>query len=144
MTNDDGDHCPKSEIRACIYVYTAQVRSPDVARQVKACRRVAQSQGLMLYKTEIDGGRCGPGLAGRDGLDRVLESAANGEFDTLIVKSIDRFSRDVFDAMAVLARLKMWRISLMTVDGGRVDIDNILFGRGDHPPARRFERMVDQ
>lgn len=142
MTHDIDDHCP--ERRACIYVYTAQVRSADVARQVKACRQAAEHQGLSLHKTEIDGGRCGRGLAGRDGLVRVLEGAASGEFGTLIVKSIDRFSHDVIDVMAVLAQLKRCRINLLTVDGGRVDIDSILLGRGDDLAQCRFEGVMDQ
>jgi hypothetical protein len=77
-------------------------------------------------------------------LARVLEGAASGKFDTLIVKSIDRFSHDVIDVMAVLAQLKRRRINLLTVDGGRVDIDSILLGRGDDLAACRFEGLMDQ
>lgn len=73
---------PKQK-RAYVYVDTAQTRSPDVTKQVFACRAVAGARGLVIVKTEIDGGRCGPNEAGRDGRARLLEATEAARYWTL-------------------------------------------------------------
>nr|WP_315054419.1 recombinase family protein [uncultured Brevundimonas sp.] len=90
------------QTKACIYVHTAQTRSQDVKAQIEACRAVADASGLTVVKTEIDGGR-GP----RDGLARVLQDAESGLFDTLIVMTIGRISREAVELLPVLVRLRI-------------------------------------
>jgi DNA invertase Pin-like site-specific DNA recombinase len=106
--------------RAYVYVYTAQIRSPDVKEQVLACRAVAGALGLVIVKTEIDGGRCGPNEAGRDGRARLLEAAEAGKYDTLIIQNCDRLSRNRCDAAGVMAQLAANGIEILTVDNGLV------------------------
>lgn len=113
----------KKPKRAYIYAYTVQTRSPDVDKQVLACRAVALANDLAIVKTEIDGGRSGQNMIGRDGLARVLKAAEAGEFDTLIIKSIDRFGGDANVSASILVRLQMYRIQLLTADGGVVSLE---------------------
>lgn len=110
---------PKQK-RAYVYVYTAQTRSPDVKKQVLACRAVAGAHELVIMKTEIDGGRCGPNEAGRDGRARLLEAAEAGKFDTLIIQNCDRLSRNLCDAVSVMAQLAAYGVEILTVDNGMV------------------------
>lgn len=113
----------KKPKRAYIYAYTAQTRSPDVDKQVLACRAVALANDLAIVKTEIDGGRSGQNMSGRDGLARVLKAAEAGEFDTLIIESVDRFGGDANVSASILVRLQMYRIQLVTADGGVVSLE---------------------
>ncbi|MNU80286.1 hypothetical protein D3C71_699140 [compost metagenome] len=106
--------------RAYVYVYTAQTRSPNVKKQVLACRAVAGAHELVIVKTEIDGGRCGLNEAGRDGRARLLEAAEAGKFDTLIIQNCDRLSRNLRDAASVMAQLAAYGIEILTVDNGMV------------------------
>lgn len=114
--------------RAYIYAYTAQIRSPDVEKQVRACRAVAVANDLLIVKTEIDSGRCGPNMVGRDGLARVLRAAEAGEFDTLIIKSIDRLGRVSSEVVSLLVRLNMYRIQLLTADSGLISLEEATVG----------------
>lgn len=113
----------KEPKRAYIYVYTAQTRSPDVDKQVLACRAVALAGDLAIVKTEIDGGRSGQNMIGRDGLARVLKAAEAGEFETLIIESVDRFGGDAHVSASILVRLQMYRIHLVTAAGGVVNLE---------------------
>ncbi|QBQ49552.1 recombinase family protein [Brevundimonas naejangsanensis] len=114
----------KKPKRACIYAYTAQTCSPEVDKQVLACRAVALANDFAIEKTEIDGGRSGPNMIGRDGLARVLQAAEAGEFDTLIIKSLDRLGRDANVSASILVRLQMYRIQLVTADAGVISLED--------------------
>ncbi|MNE87935.1 hypothetical protein D3C80_1851830 [compost metagenome] len=67
-------------------------------------------------------------MVGRDGLARVLKAAEAGEFDTLIIKSIDRLGRDLNEVVSLLVRLHMYRIQLLTADGGVVSLEETAVG----------------
>jgi len=114
--------------RAYIYAYTAQIRSPDVEKQVLACRAVAVANDLLIVKTEIDGGRCGPNMVGRDGLARVLKAAEAGEFDALIIKRVDRLGRVSSEVVSLLVRLNMHGIQLLTADSGAISLEEAAVG----------------
>lgn len=114
--------------RAYIYAYTAQIRSLDVEKQVLACRAVAVANDLLIVKTEIDGGRCGPNMVGRDGLARVLKAAEAGEFDALIIKRVDRLGRVSSEVVSLLVRLNMHGIQLLTADSGAISLEEAAVG----------------
>lgn len=139
MSRNTQLNIPSEQTKACIYAYTAQTRSPDVKTQIEACRAIAEASGLTIVKTEIDGGR-GP----RDGLARVLRNAGEGVFDTVVVGSLDRFSRKPVDLWPVLVRLHMHKINLVTVDAGVIDLENAGFEMTDHRPmvAKRVHAYV--
>lgn len=120
-TNPKTD-CPSKEKKACIYVYTAQVRSSDVKRDIEACRKLAEERGFIIVKTEIDGGR---GV--RDGLKRVLRGAKAGDFGSLIIRGLGRFGRHASDIIAVLVQLKMYKVNLLTTEGGATDLESAGF-----------------
>lgn len=144
MTNADILHRPVQRALAYAYVYTAQVRSPEVANQVLAGRRLAEREGRTIIKTEIDGGRNTSKLSQREGLQRVLTAAGEGKFDTLIIQSTDRLSRNPMDLMGVITQLWVCGVEILSVSEGVVDaravirlaINDIWEGRAD-PPVKR-------
>ena len=87
-------------VRAVTY---ARVSSDDhgkgglnIAGQVDACRRYAEEKGYTIVAELAEDER---GVSGAvmdsPGLDQALEMAAQGEFDVLISREIDRFARSL-------------------------------------------------
>ena len=53
-------------------------------------------------------------MLGRDGLAEVMRGAESGEFDVLIVETLDRLSRDVGDLDGIHKRLSFLVLVLKT------------------------------
>ncbi len=67
--------------------------------QLRAIREDVARRGGQLVAIYTDEGRSGRRLAGRPEFSRMMEDAAEGHFDCLIVHKLDRFARNLKDAI---------------------------------------------
>lgn len=118
--------------RACVYVYTARVRSPQIASQVLAGRHLAESEGYKIIKTEIDGGRNSALLSQRDGLQRVPTAAGEGKFEALLIHNTDCLPRNPTDLIGVLTQLCTYRVEIHSVAEGVIDVQAMMRAAADN------------
>lgn len=127
MTNSaDTSQSAPDRSRAYLYVYTSQTRSPEVAEQVLAGRRLAESEGYTVVKTEIDGGRNSSSLSERDGLRRLLAAAGERKFDALILQDTSCLPPNPMDLFAVLTQLCIHGLEIRSVAEGLVDTQALM------------------
>jgi site-specific DNA recombinase len=95
--------------RACGYLRVStdeQVTGHGLEAQERSVRAFAESQAYEIVDMVVD-----PGVSGsvrpadRPGFSRVLEMAAAGAFDVLLVAKIDRLSRDINHALTTVRDL---------------------------------------
>lgn len=75
----------------------------------------ADKRGLDVVEFIADEGVSGKDLE-RDGMKRVLELAANGALDAVVVTKADRVSRNVRDLLNLSAALEAYGVGLVTCD----------------------------
>lgn len=122
MTNTaETSRSTRDRPRAYAYVYTSRIRSPEVAQQVLVGRRLAESEGYIVVKTEIDGGRNSSSLFERDGLRRLLAAAGKRKFDVLILQDKSCLPHNPMDLFAVLTQLCIHGVEIHSVSEGLVD-----------------------
>ncbi len=73
--------------------------------QFAVCRARAKRDGNKVVSTFEDRARSGASVFGRVGLAKMMEAGKAGEFDVLVVESLDRISRDQEDMAAIFKRL---------------------------------------
>jgi DNA invertase Pin-like site-specific DNA recombinase len=96
----EGDRSMK---RAAFYVRVSTVdQHPET--QLRELREYAKNRGLTIAGEYVDHG-FGGAKARRPALDRMLEDARRGRFDTLIVWSCDRLARSTKHFLQVLDEL---------------------------------------
>lgn len=127
MTNSaDSSQSAPDRSRAYLYVYTSQTRAREVAEQVLAGRRLAESEGYTVVKTEIDGGRNSSSLSERDGLRRLLAAAGERKFDALILQGTSCLPPNPMDLFAVLTQLCIHGLEIRSVAEGLVDTQALM------------------
>lgn len=94
--------------------------------QEKAVRAFAESQAYDLVEVVTDPGVSGATRpADRPGFGRVLELAAAGGFDVLLVAKIDRLSRDIRHAMTTVSDLaEQHEVAFRSVTESVIDTSN--------------------
>ena len=74
-----------------------------------------------MIATFEDRARSGASHHRRDGLAQLLKQANRRQFDVVIVKSLDRLSRDIADLATIHKRLEFLGIELRAVHEGLAD-----------------------
>src|SRR5260370_18490213 len=84
-------------IRAAIYARFSHAEgdSDSVDVQTRQAKKALEANGWMLNEAYVleDDGFSGREMLRRPGLRRLLEAAARGEFDVIVLRDLDRFSR---------------------------------------------------
>lgn len=114
-------------IRAAIYArYSSALQSDrSIEDQVELCRAHAKREGMQIVGVYEDRARSGASVAGREGLERLRADAAAGRFDTIVMESLDRLSRDMEGLGAVFKRLTHHGVTITQVHGGVADVVDI-------------------
>src|SRR3546814_2300118 len=88
----------KNSNRAAVYSrYSTDKQDPSsIEDQVRVCTRLIEQRGCALAAIYSDAAMSGA-TAARPGLRQLLAGAEAGEFDVLVVESLDRLSRDHAD-----------------------------------------------
>jgi len=101
-------------LRAALYARQSVAEPEGIARQVEACRKLAESRDYLVVETYSDDAVSGYKARG-DGtaFARMLEDARAGLFDVLIVRKLDRLGR----SLSALEALNAARVQVVTTDG---------------------------
>lgn len=110
--------------RAALYARYSSTRQSDqsIEDQVELCRRYAAGRQFTIVQIYEDRARSGATVAGRDGLEAMLAGARGGQFDCLVIESLDRISRDSGDMADVFKSLRRLGVAIEEVHGGPVGV----------------------
>ena len=101
-----------------IRVSTDETRQRNsLAVQEKRLREYVRSryrEGYRLSKIYTD--RCSGENICRPGLNRLLDDAENGHIYRILIVSLDRLCRDVYDKMYLFCLLDTWEIKLERIN----------------------------
>src|SRR5262245_1056617 len=109
--------------RAVIYARysTKGQREVSIEDQITLCRnRVASDPNISVVKTYADHAKSGAGMLNRDELNDMLKAADAGEFDMLILESLDRLARDPEHLHGIWKGLRFGGVEVLTCNEGQV------------------------
>jgi len=104
-------------MRIAIYTRVStedQVNGVSLAAQKDRCIDFCKSRDWEVVNVFTDAGKSA-GSLNRPALIELLDSAKNGEFDTILVYKIDRFSRNLKDLIITLDDLKKEGVNFTSV-----------------------------
>jgi site-specific DNA recombinase len=110
--------------RAAIYARFSTDRQNErsVDDQVVLCRDYARREGYDVVEVFSDRAISGASIVNRDGILALLERAATGAFEIVIVEALDRLARDMEDLAGIHKRLTTFRgIEIRAVHEGVAD-----------------------
>ncbi len=93
----------------------------SIEDQLHLCSTHAEGQGLSVVACYADRARSGASVYGRDELMEMLHEARQGNFDVILVESLDRLSRDQEDLAGIWKRLTFAGVELRAVHEGTAD-----------------------
>lgn len=100
--------------RAAIYARQSVAEPEGIARQVEACRQLAESRDYEVAEVYVDDAVSGYRDRGEGtAFARLLADARVGAFDVLIVRKLDRLGR----SLAALEALSLAKVKTVTTDG---------------------------
>jgi site-specific DNA recombinase len=113
-------------LRAAIYArYSTDKQDPrSIEDQVRVCTRLIEQRGVKLTAVFSDAAMSGA-TAARPGLRQLLAAAQAGEFDILVVESLDRLSRDHADLAWLFRELTFHGVRIVTVADGDVELMHV-------------------
>ncbi|PWC31761.1 hypothetical protein TSO221_32925, partial [Azospirillum sp. TSO22-1] len=108
-------------MRAAIYSrFSSDLqREESLADQTRACLDLIERRGWTLVATYGDAAISGA-KRDRPELQRLLADAKAGRFDVLVLRSLDRLSRDLEDSAGFHKRLKFARVKIVTLNDGEI------------------------
>ena len=111
-------------MRYAIYArYSSDLQSEhSIEDQIRLCRERGVALGggepVELY---TDYATSGSHAGNRPALQKLMDDAAAGRFDTLIAEALDRLSRDQEDIAGLYKRLRFAGVRILTLSEGEVD-----------------------
>lgn len=89
-------------------------RDESLDAQIRAIREYCQAKGIQVVKVYTDEARSAT-TDDRPGFIKMIKESALGQFDTVIVHKLDRFSRDRYDSAFYKRELKKNGVRLVSV-----------------------------
>src|SRR4051812_34336547 len=112
-------------MRAVIYARYSSDKQDErsIDDQIALCRDIAARHGCAVAATFEDREISGTSAINRPGFRRMMQAAADGAFDAIVIEDIDRFARDQADWHTARKRLDFLGVKLFTALGpvGRLD-----------------------
>lgn len=96
-------------LRAVCYCRTSgegQRDNTSIPRQKAEVENFIANNKWQFVRHYVDESLSGSKIEGREAFKRMMKDAANGQFDIVVIKDIDRFSRDGFDIIGESKVLK--------------------------------------
>lgn len=84
--------------------------------QDKAIQEYCKSNGYELLKVHSDPGKSGADVVNRCGLKKLLMDAEAGLFSKVIVKRMDRLSRDLYQMLWIEKELKKCNVDIISIE----------------------------
>jgi site-specific DNA recombinase len=124
-SNIDPHQFDQPTIRAAIYSRRSVTDDDDVSTRRQVSRALAhcrRNNFSIVIESDIfiDRNRSGATRSGREGLAAMLKAASEGRFDVLVIDQVDRISRRIVDALAIVEELEAAGVELHTSGSGRV------------------------
>ncbi len=91
-----------------------QIEGYSMDAQEGRCREFAKTKGWEVYKIYIDPGHSAKNLE-RPALQNMLQDAADGKFQIILVHKLDRLSRSLVDMSNLVSQLNEWEIMLSSM-----------------------------
>lgn len=106
----------KDVTKAVIYArYSSDnQRKESIEGQLRECMSFAERKGYTVIKSYADRAISGKRADNRPEFQKMISDSAKGEFDTVIVWKIDRFSRDKFDSVIYKSKLNKNGVSVIS------------------------------
>lgn len=106
----------KDVIKAVIYArYSSDnQREESIEGQLRECMAFAERKGYKVIKSYADRAISGKRADNRPEFQQMISDSAKGEFDTVIVWKIDRFSRDKYDSVIYKSKLNKNGVSVIS------------------------------
>ena len=127
----DSDHSLPPETAddglGLIYARVSSKQQNSLEDQVIRLRKLAETRSTRLlesYSPIKDDGKTGTNFD-RPGIRKVTQLAREGAFSYLFVDDIDRIGRNAPECIYYLYHLRQWGVTVVTHEGGEVDIDEI-------------------
>lgn len=144
---------PTDSRRAVIYARYSSHNQRDVSidQQVKACRKFAERQDIEIVRIYDDRATTGTNDR-RPGFQQMIKDAAKGNWDYVIVYTLDRFSRNRYDSAVNKRTLKTYGIKVLSAmenisdDPTGVLMESMLEGLAEYYSAelsRKIKRGMD-
>lgn len=82
--------------------------------QEKTLRKWCNDRSYIVYDLYADRGISGKDITHRPDMNRLLEDANDGKFETVIFWALSRFTRSVSDLYTTLEKFQKWNISMVS------------------------------
>ena len=116
-----------SEMKAAIYVRVSTVEQ-DTTNQLEPLRKYAEALNLDIVKEYVD--VMSGGAANRPQFQQMLKDAYLKRFDTILVWSLDRFSREgIKNTLAYLEKLQRYGVALKSLQETWLDTSDEGMGK---------------
>jgi site-specific DNA recombinase len=93
-----------------------------VARQEKACRRLAEARGWSVREVYVDDDRSAYSGAARPGYEQMMRDVANGRIGAIVAWHPDRLYRRVVDLEQFVSLLEAHPVPVACCQAGEVDV----------------------
>jgi DNA invertase Pin-like site-specific DNA recombinase len=115
-----------NKIRAAIYARYSTKGQQDISvdDQIAYCKQHGERKfgsRLEVVKIYADRAKTGHGMLKRNDLNAMIEAAERGEFDIIIVESLDRLGRAPADLQCMFRDLEFAQIKIEAVNDGEVN-----------------------
>ncbi len=120
---------PQAKQKAVIYgrVSTNEIRQ-NIDNQIEPLKKFCESLGFELVK--VYGDYVTGSTANRPQFQEMLKGAENREFDTILIWSLDRFSREgILNTLSYLKRLKEYKVGLRSLNESWLDTSDSGMGQ---------------
>lgn len=109
-------------MKTAIYARRASVTQQDrsIDARIRLCQEYAERHGGTIVAIYSDDAISGSQLETRPGVQRLLEDARTGLFDTVITEGLDCLSRDLEGIATIVKRLTHHSITIDTVKEGSI------------------------
>lgn len=110
----------------------------SIEGQISDVERYAASHDLKIVDTYIDRAKSGTGAEHRTEFLRMIDDSASGNFQTVIVWKMDRFSRNRYDFAIYKSKLKKNGVSVVSVnepiadDPSGILLDSLIEGMAEY------------
>jgi len=106
--------------RAALYArYSSDLQKDrSIDDQLALCRVHAIRASLEVVTTFVDRAKSGASMNNRDGLWEMMQAAKRGDFDVIVIESLDRLSRDQADLPQLHKRLEFAGVKILTCNDG--------------------------
>lgn len=113
--------------KVAIYArYSSDLQSDaSIEDQIRIAEQRAEREGWSIYNRYTDHGISGASMM-RPGIQMLMQDAASGKFDIILVEALDRLSRDQEDIAGIYKRTQFAGVKIITISEG--EISNLHIG----------------